>query len=213
MFSIFYWNVPLLMQLNEWLKIYEEKEEEKQEKEVMKVANWTRLYYMLSHHELEQTELQKQIKKAKKIDQQAESAYEKVKSIMSEKLELLEKSSPKKSSITCNSILYRIIYSENVRSRDIILEIASLCQHFSIQHCFISLSDLDKILKNPTAQVVGAFDNILTETPYTRQIQILAFPGDVNLITFWDYRSKMTESICQKRIRKTIGDEKETVLN
>ena len=55
-FSIFYWNVPLLMQLTEWLKVYEEKEEEKQEKEVLKVANWTRLYYMLSHHELEQTE-------------------------------------------------------------------------------------------------------------------------------------------------------------
>ena len=57
-----------------------------------------------------------------------------------------------------------------------------------------------------------AFDNILTETPYTRQIQTLAIPGEENLITFWESRSKMTEKICQSNIQKKFK-EQEMVLN
>ena len=46
-------------------------------------------------------------------------------------------------------------------------------------------------MKNPSPQVVKAFDNILIETPYTKQIITLDIAQDSRLISFWDKTFKL----------------------
>ena len=48
--------------------------------------------------------------------------------------------------VNCNSLLYKIQYSDQLKSRDIVLEIASYCEQFSLQNFFISLTDVGKLL-------------------------------------------------------------------
>ena len=70
--------------------------------------------------------------------------------------------------VNCNSILYRIIHSTNTKSRDLILEIASNCEQFSLSKVFITQDDVKKLLDQPSLQVIQAFDNILRHTAQTK---------------------------------------------
>lgn len=74
---------------------------------------------------------------------------------------------------SCNSLIYRALYSNNTKSRDLILDIASHCKYFSLSSVFISQQEVEKILQQPTPPVIAAFDNILIETSYTKQIKTL----------------------------------------
>lgn len=75
--------------------------------------------------------------------------------------------------VNCNSLLYRILQSDSTKGRDAILEIASFCEKFSLSKVFISLADVKKVLQRPSLQIMDAFDRILRETSYTKQIQTL----------------------------------------
>ena len=102
-----------------------------------------------------------------------------------------EKDTDDKCKVNCNSLLYKILYSQRLKSRDIILEIASYCDQFSLQNFFISQDEVGQVLKNPSPQVVKAFDNILIETPFTKQIITLDIAQDSRLISFWDKTFKL----------------------
>lgn len=61
-----------------------------------------------------------------------------------------EKDDDNKCKVNCNSLLYKILYSQRLKSRDMILEIASYCSQFSLQNFFISQEEVGSILKNPS---------------------------------------------------------------
>ena len=61
-----------------------------------------------------------------------------------------EKESDDKCKVNCNSLLYKILYSQRLKSRDMILEIASYCEQFSLQNFFISQDEVGQVLKNPS---------------------------------------------------------------
>ena len=63
--------------------------------------------------------------------------------------------------VNCNSLLYRILYSNNVKSRDLVLQIASYCESFSLDKVIFTQQDVESILQRPSDQVVKAFDSIL----------------------------------------------------
>ena len=73
----------------------------------------------------------------------------------------------------CNSLIYKCIYSEELKNKDTILKIASYCKQFSLQHFFITARDLVSTLANPTKQVKEALNDIFIETKYTKEIQTL----------------------------------------
>ena len=63
--------------------------------------------------------------------------------------------------MNCNSIAYRALYSNETRSRDLLLKIASFCPDFSLGNIFISQADVDFLLQQPTGEVIRAFDDIM----------------------------------------------------
>ena len=44
--------------------------------------------------------------------------------------------------VNCNSILYRMLYCDNTKSRDLILDIADQCEEFSLSNQFLSLDEV-----------------------------------------------------------------------
>ena len=76
------------------------------------------------------------------------------------------------------------------------MEIASHCEQFSLVHLFVSLDDVRYVLMSPSMQMVKAFDEILIETTYTKQILTLDVPSDEKMITFWDSRHKLSQEAC-----------------
>ena len=82
-------------------------------------------------------------------------------------------------------MLHRIIYQEEAeRNRDLIFEIASKYSEFSISKIFLSQTDVEYLLLNPSALVINLFDTILYETNDSRQIHTLDFCNAYKFVTF-----------------------------
>ena len=123
-FSIFFQEVMVLQQvLNQLeqlnLQVEEDAEENEVENQVLR-----RVYYLLSQHNLTQTryDLNRQSKIVELKDQREKKEEE--------------------NKVDCNSILYRNLYTHNTKSRDLILQIASLSEQFTLTKVFISIDDL-----------------------------------------------------------------------
>ena len=97
-----------------------------------------------------------------------------------------------------NSLLYRILYSENTKSRDLILKIVSYSEEFSLSKIFICQADVKQVIRNISSQLIDAFNTILMETSETKQILALKTSPDIPLIGFTSSESKLTQEICEK---------------
>lgn len=98
--------------------------------------------------------------------------------------------------INCNSTLYRILYSDLTKNRDLVLKIANFCNDFTLAKIFISQDDIKAVLRTPTPEVVTSLDKILSETIYTKRILTLKTIRDVKLLTFKDERFKLSPELC-----------------
>ena len=67
----------------------------------------------------------------------------------------------------CNSTLYQILYSENLKARDKILKIASFCEQFSLTDVFITQNDCHKVLCKLTDETDRAFNAVAKSTKHT----------------------------------------------
>lgn len=56
--------------------------------------------------------------------------------------------------INCNSIAYRILYTEKQKSRDLVLKILSYCPSFSLTDVFIKQADVLSSLMNPSGMMI-----------------------------------------------------------
>ena len=105
--------------------------------------------------------------------------------------------SVKKGYVNCRSLLYQILYVESTKSRDMIIRIARLCDEFSLANIFITQNDIEMLLHLPSPTIVEAFDNIMQETLFTKQIMALRIDmEDKNLITFRSNLHKLSSEIC-----------------
>ena len=71
--------------------------------------------------------------------------------------------------INCNSIAYRILYSDNQKSRDLIMGILSFCPEFSLADIFITQADVLSALMKPSGMMMQAFKDIMKQTEWTKQ--------------------------------------------
>ena len=104
----------------------------------------------------------------------------------------------------CNAVIYRVLYSNNTKSRDLILKIASFCQQFSLYKVFISLDDVQRVLLKLSPQIIEAFDNILTETKYTSQVLALNTSPDMPFVSFKSGIHKINHAICGNEVKRTL---------
>ena len=78
-----------------------------------------------------------------------------------------------------------------------IIRIARLCDEFSLANIFITQNDIEMLLHLPSPTIVEAFDNIMQETLFTKQIMALRIDmEDKNLITFRSNLHKLSGDIC-----------------
>ena len=56
------------------------------------------------------------------------------------------------------------------------------------------------VLQQPSLQIIKAFDDILIETSYTKQILTLDVPSEEKFITFWDSSYKLSQEACQDKV-------------
>ena len=104
--------------------------------------------------------------------------------------------------MNCNSIAYRSLYSNETRSRDLILKIASFCPDFSLANIFISQADVEVLLQQPTGEVIRAFDDIMIENVYTRRIHTQKVNSRDNLYSFIDSKFQINSEYCQTKMNK-----------
>ena len=154
LFHIFFRQVKVLKHIVEWLErtdfVHEhDKDDNEIENQVLR-----RIYYVMACHHIKKGRFNKFAASyansyAKKTPEEAEKqgclawCSEKLKSFFEEKdEEAAEEEIYDKQTIGCNSLLYRILRSNNTKSRDLILHIASYCKEYSIQNFFITQDDV-----------------------------------------------------------------------
>ena len=170
-----------------------------------------RIYYQLSCHEIDKPPrarpCQDIIKNEKKIANESEAEQYSAKGLMNtlredglsrfvKRLRQKNEAEEKVKKINCNSTLYRILYSDLTKNRDLVLKIANFCNDFTLAKIFISQDDIKAVLRTPTPEVVTSLDKILSETIYTKRILTLKTIRDVKLLTFKDERFKLSPELC-----------------
>lgn len=154
LFHIFFRQVKVLKHIVEWLErtdfVHEhDKDDNEIENQVLR-----RIYYVMACHHIKQGRLSAFAASyanshARRNTDEDEKpgclawCSEKLKSFFEEKdEEAAEEEIYDKQTIGCNSLLYRILRSNNTKSRDLILHIASYCKEYSIQNFFITQDDV-----------------------------------------------------------------------
>ena len=77
-----------------------------------------------------------------------------------------------------------------------ILKIASHCKTFSLSKVFITQADLQKVLMQPSPQIIEAFERMAIETEYTCTIETLETSAEESLISFCSDQFKLTSKDC-----------------
>lgn len=99
--------------------------------------------------------------------------------------------------VNCNSVIYRVIYSQHkAKSKNLIFTIAGHCRQFSLAKELITQADLQKVLTQPTEQIIDALDQMMTQSEFCAQIHTLAI--DQSMVSFESSQFKMGTKDCQR---------------
>ena len=146
-FSIFANRVKVLTQIERWLDNEDFPKDFDEEYNELENSTLRRIYFVLAKQNCNKP-LQKPLE-VNKLDPQ--SLHKSIYNSNVSKLDEVQDEDDKATKYACNSILYRIMHSDNPRCRDLIFEIARFCEEFSIANFLVSQDDIKKLVQQPSA--------------------------------------------------------------
>ena len=89
---------------------------------------------------------------------------------------------------------------KNVRVRDYLLKIASLCPGFTLFKSLSNIESINQIFSTVSPQILTVLDACSQENKSTRLIQTLDWPRDLDMLTFCDSSCIVDEETIKKKL-------------
>lgn len=104
-------------------------------------------------------------------------------------------------------MLFKSLYTNQVRIKDCLLSIANRCQECSISNFCENQTDFEVLIGALSAGALGLISDSFVKTPFTKKIMSSHWHSDMSMITFRKNSSVITVQEAEKRIEQSLKDE------